>query len=174
MRSLRTCRPRSWSKVADRKADNHGAAGQYGAELGWWRIHAQLAEAAMLLVLSRLLVDFVRFGRWRGVIGRVVPVGPANRFDEDRDEVDQRDRYLSRVVDRAASRLPFAYRCLPRAMALHWMLTRRGKRTTLVIGVLPGPRRGHLDDLHAWVEMNGEVLIGDNPEPYAILVRLQR
>lgn len=153
--------------------DSQGDTGRYGAELGWCRIHAQLAEAAVLLALSRLLVDFVRFGRWRGVLGRVVPAGPTNRSDEDREAPEQRDRYLSRVVDRAASRLPFACRCLPRAMALHWMLTRRGKRTTLVIGVLPGPRRGRLDDLHAWVELNGEVLIGVSPEPYAILVRLQ-
>ena len=159
--------------MADRKAGDRGDTSGYAAELGWWRIHAQLAEAAVLLVVSRLLVDFVRFGRWRGLLGRVVPAGPTTRSDDGRDAPDQRDRYLSRVVDRAASRLPFACRCLPRAMALHWMLTRRGKRTTLVIGVLPGPRRGHLDDLHAWVEINDEVLIGASPEPYAILVRLQ-
>ena len=155
-------------------AETRGDAGRYAAELGWWRIHAQLAEAAVLLIVSRLLVDVVRFGRWRGALGRVVPAGPANRSDHGRDVPDQRDRYLSRVVDRAASRLPCACRCLPRAMALHAMLTRRGKRTTLVIGVLPGPRRGHLDDLHAWVELDGEVLIGASPEPYAVLVRLQR
>jgi hypothetical protein len=59
-------------------------------------------------------------------------------------------------------------------MALHWMLTRRGRQTTLVIGVLPGPRRGQLDDLHAWVELGGEVLIGSSPEPFAVLLRLQK
>lgn len=160
--------------VTEQKAESQGDIGKYVADVGWWRIHAQLAEAAVLLTLSRLLVDFVRFGRWRGVLGRVVPAGLTNRSADGRDAPDQRDRYLSRVVDRAASRLPFACRCLPRAMALHAMLTRRGKRTTLVIGVLPGPRRGHLDDLHAWVELNGEVLIGISPEPYAVLVRLQR
>ena len=165
--------------MADRNADTQDdagrtGAGRYVAELGWWRIHAQLVEAAVLLILSRLLVDFVRFGRWRGALGRVMPAGPAGRSDDGCDAPDQHDRYLSRVVDRAALRLPLACRCLPRAMALQWMLMRRGKRPILVIGVLPGDRRGKLDDLHAWVELGGEVLIGAIAEPYVTLARLQR
>ena len=155
-------------------AIEHASGGKTIAELGWWRIHAQLFEAAVLLVVSRLLVNFVRFGRWRDALGHVLLPARTGVTDEECRGSGPPERHLSRVVDRAASRLPFEYRCLPRAMALHWMLTRRGKPTILVIGVLPGSRRGHLDDLHAWVELDGDVLIGASPEPYAILVRLQR
>lgn len=161
-------------KVAEPKAQDRSDGDKSVADLGWWRIHAQLAEAAVLLVVARLLVSFVQFGRWRGALGRVVPAAGSSGAATTTREPAPLDRYLSRVVDRVALRLPFEYRCLPRAMALHWMLTRRGRPTTLVIGVLPGPRRGQLDDLHAWVELGGEVLIGSSPEPFAVLLRLQK
>ncbi|GAC1612428.1 MAG: hypothetical protein NVS3B27_03860 [Novosphingobium sp.] len=160
--------------MAEPKTENPVQSDRPVADLGWWRIHGLLVEAAALLIVARLLVSFVQFGRWRGALGRVVhSAGSIGVNPADRQPVAL-DRYLSRVVDRAASRLPFEYRCLPRAMALHWMLTRRGRQTTLVIGVLPGPRRGQLDDLHAWVELGGEVLIGSSPEPFAVLLRLQK
>lgn len=167
--------------MAEQKTEAHVNADKSAAAPGWWRIHAQLVEAAVLLVFARLLISFVRFGRWRNALGRVVPDGgevlPAaesSGTDSAYQQPGTLDRYLSRVVDRAALRLPFEYRCLPRAMVLHWMLTRRGRSTLLVIGVLPGPRRGQLDDLHAWVELGGEVLIGSSPEPFAVLLRLQK
>ncbi|WP_295634165.1 lasso peptide biosynthesis B2 protein [Novosphingobium sp.] len=167
--------------MAEQKAENPVLGDQSVADLGWWRIHAQLVEAAVLLVVARLLIRFVRFGRWRNVLGRVapqagvvLPAAESNGIDATYQEAGTLDRYLSRVVDRAALRMPFEYRCLPRAAALHWMLTRRGRPTMLVIGVLPGPRRGQLDDLHAWVELGGEVLIGSSPEPFAVLLRLQK
>ena len=133
-----------------------------------------LVEAAALLILARLLVSFVRFGRWRGTLGDLTPTALPDGLSPEPQMPGQHDRYLSRVVVRAATRLPFACRCLPRAMALQWMLMRRARHPTLVIGILPGPRRGSLDDLHAWVELGGEVLIGESVEPYAILARLQR
>lgn len=159
--------------MVDPKTEDCPQPGKPVTDYGWWRIHALLVEAATWLIIAKLLVAFVRFGRWRGWLGRLVPAGEPGRARTDRQAPGQHDRYLSRVVDRAASRLPFECLCLPQAMALQWMLARRGRRPTLLIGALPGHKRGKIDSLHAWVELGGEVLIGGSSETYAILARLQ-
>lgn len=80
-------------------------------------------------------------------------------------------RYLANVVMRGARRLRMPIKCLPRAMALHWMLRRRDVRATLLIGVLASQSRGTRDDLHAWVEMGEEILIGDVGNTYSVVAR---
>ena len=123
------------------------------------RWYLTVAEAAALLLLARLLVAGPRLGYWRTWLGPLIErgasTGPAT--------VDYR---LAHAVERAARRLPGVYKCLPRALALHWMLRRRQRPSELVIAVLPGPRRGTIDDLHAWVEMTGAVLIGELDLPF--------
>lgn len=131
-----------------------------------WAARMVTIEAMAALVLARLLIARVRFGRWRGWLGEVDAAEPKGAVARPLD------RYLARAVERAAGRLPFETRCLPRAMALHWLRMRRGRAGTLVIGVLPGARRGGLDDLHAWVECGGEVLIGALDAPHGIVLRL--
>lgn len=65
---------------------------------------------------------------------------------------------------RTAGRHLFPARpCLPQALAARFLLARLGVPTDLRIGV----RRGETDDLHAhaWVEFDGEVLIGGTDAP---------
>lgn len=121
----------------------------------------------MLLCAARLLIGAVRFGRWRGLLG---PVDPGNDTTAA-PALTRADRHIARTVDRVADRLPLHFKCLPRAMALHWMLWRRGRGSALVIAVLPGTERGTVDDLHAWVERSGEILIGASDAPYRPLAR---
>lgn len=116
-----------------------------------WRL--LVAEAALLLLAARLLVASLRLGHWRHWLGPVATAA-TNGIATDSD------RLLAKAVERATLRLPGQSKCLPRAMALHWMLMRRGRPGQLVIGVLPGSQRGGLDDLHAWIEAGNEVLIG--------------
>jgi Transglutaminase-like superfamily len=54
------------------------------------------------------------------------------------------------------------------------MLRRRARPSQLVIGVLPEQARGEIEDLHAWVEIGGEVLIGALDQPFFPLVRFGR
>lgn len=61
-------------------------------------------------------------------------------------------------------RLPGETLCLPRAMALQWMMRRRGISSLLMIGVRPKETRGKAGDLHAWVVRNGETIIGASTE----------
>jgi hypothetical protein len=90
-------------------------------------------------------------------------------------EASRQDHYLARVVERAAQHLPFETKCLPRAMALFWMLSRRNRDSQLVLAVLPEERRGgSLDDLHAWVEMDRTILIGDTGLKYIEIARFYR
>ena len=78
---------------------------------------------------------------------------------------------LARVVERGVYRLPIEARCLPQAMALAWMLRRRGMAPAIVLSALPGQHRGGLDDLHAWVELGGEVVIGASEQPHRPIAR---
>lgn len=85
------------------------------------------------------------------------------------------------MVRRVARHVPFPAVCLPQAMALQWMLHRRGVESRLVFGArrkLHGrersgtgrddgkpsglPRRAHGTglDFHAWLTVGGECVIG--------------
>lgn len=122
-------------------------------------------EAMAFLTFARLLIACVRFDRWRAALGRQsdTPL---------QSTADRLDFHLARVTDRAAGHLPFTCLCLPRAMALHWLLWRRRRPSELVIATLPEARRGAPDDLHAWVEKGGKILIGNTNLPYQPIIRL--
>ena len=131
---------------------------------GRWRARGATLEAMVLLGLARLLVARVRFGRWRGWLG--VPVAAVHGDPKLRLDNNLARRRLARAVARGAARLPGESRCLAQAMALQWMLRRRGLGGVIHLGVLPGDKRGGLDDLHAWVTRSGEVLVGATDEPH--------
>lgn len=131
---------------------------------GRWRARGATLEAMVGLGVARLLIARVRFGRWRAWLG--VPVAaeagdPALWLDDNLAR-----RRLARAVARGAARLPGESRCLAQAMALQWMLRRRGLGGVIHLGVLPGDQRGGLDDLHAWVTHANEVLVGAGDEPH--------
>lgn len=126
-----------------------------------------MLEAIALLIVARWLVGHVRFGRWRALLGARVSDG---RASDDTTPADQgRAHRLAQVVERAAARLPGESKCLPRAIALQWLLRRRRLGGMLTIGVRAGQARGHLNDLHAWVARGDEVLIGDHDRPHGAL-----
>lgn len=136
-----------------------------------WRLRARTAEAALELIRARLLVARVPFARWRDQLGATADPYPGddNRISED-DLAEA--RRLARHVDRAATRLPGESKCLARAMALGRMLRRRAISHTLVIAARPGAARGGDDDLHAWIEASGLILLGNLPGPWARLLTL--
>jgi hypothetical protein len=117
---------------------------------------AGTVRAMTALSAARLLVAFAPFDRWRGTLGR--RGGSARKLAEA--------QRLARQVDWAAQRLPFETRCLPRAIALSWLLRRRKIGHAVVIAARPAELRGKADDLHAWVEIGGTKLIGELPGPW--------
>ena len=138
---------------------------------GPWRGRWNTLEAMAGLVVARLLIARVPFGRWRPWLGTPSVPETAAAFGDPglRRDDNVAPRRLAQAVLRAAGRLPGETRCLPRAMALQWMLRRREMGGVLHIGVLPGSARGSLDDLHAWVTRSGEVLIGADERPHHAL-----
>lgn len=130
-----------------------------------WRPRCRTLEAMALLSVARALVALVPLRLWRTRLGW--------QADRVRGEVtDRQALWLANHVERAAFRLPLATRCLPRAMALSWMLRRRGIGHSVVFAVRPPALRSGEDALHAWVERSGEVLIGELPGPWMETLRL--
>ncbi|WP_233876792.1 lasso peptide biosynthesis B2 protein [Dyadobacter sp. CY323] len=65
------------------------------------------------------------------------------------------------AVDTAANLLPFELLCLPRALATKYLL-REAPELTLEIGIEINPAKQF--EAHAWVERNGNIIIGDWPK----------
>ena len=115
-----------------------------------------------LLCRARALIACAPFERWRGTLG-YSGKGAAAFHDHA--------RRLAADVEWAAKRLPLATKCLPRAMALSWILRRKRIRHALVIAVRPTEQRQSLDAMHAWVEADGRKIIGDLPGPWVETAR---
>ena len=114
------------------------------------------------LCIARLLIAWVPFVHWRNSLGFVAgEKGNAAR----RASLAQAE-LLAKQVERAAFRLPFEAKCLPRAMLLSWLLRRRKVGHSLVFAARPPTQRHGQDDLHAWVDVNGSKVIGDLPGPW--------
>jgi hypothetical protein len=62
----------------------------------------------------------------------------------------------SRMAAAAVQHLPFGVFCLPRSMALQWVLLRYGVQTSLRLGVALD--EGSLD-AHAWIEYRGKPVL---------------
>jgi hypothetical protein len=118
------------------------------------RDQALVAEAAITLLGIRVLLRFFPFERWRALLGArpEARMQPAPR---------QTSRQIVWAVQRVSPRLPLSLACLARALAVGQMLGRRHLASQLRIGVLRD-EQGEFR-AHAWVECDGEVIIGDLP-----------
>lgn len=136
------------------------------------RTRLQVLRVAAFLAVARLLVCFVPLHIWRASIGQVVPAAadvngassdtrsPFDRIIHNSDSEKLAEaRWLGRCVNRAARYLPGKSRCLPKAVALHWILRLRHIPAQTVIAFRIDDRSGP-DAYHAWVELNGEMVIG--------------
>ncbi len=151
---------------------------------------ATALEAALFLLLARLLVAHVPMRRWRRWLvtaeapaptGRPAadshvascagdPEGPALAGEHPAGAPRRRlPRRVARIVRRVARHVPFPAVCLPQAMALQWMLRRRGVSSRLVFGTRRKAQDSGLD-FHAWLTVGGECVIGAGEvETYAAL-----
>jgi hypothetical protein len=120
-----------------------------------------------LLCGACLLVKLAPFRWWRRTLG-----GPPEQGLKGNGLTLANAASLAQLIDRAASRLPFNVRCLPRALVLSWLLRHRGVDHAVVFAVRPKHLRQAPDALHAWLEMNGVTLLGDLPGPWIEILRL--
>jgi hypothetical protein len=115
----------------------------------------------VLLALARALVAAVPFERWRRTLG--FSKGATAKTESKR---------LAAQIEWAAQRSPFSSNCLPQAMALSWLLRAKGITHEVVFGVRPAELRTADEALHAWVEVDGQILIGELPGPWLQTLRL--
>jgi hypothetical protein len=125
------------------------------------RRRVRLIEAALWLVLARLLLSVVPFSRIARHLGAFVP-------PDDRRVAETRSRArhehapiageIGWAVTRAAGHLPVRAVCLPQAMAARIMLNCRDVPSVMHFGVTKRP--GETLDAHAWLEAAGVEVIG--------------
>ena len=108
-----------------------------------------LREAAVMLVLARLAVRFVSPARIFAWANR--PPRRIRRFAVD--EIG----WVSWAVENLGAKSWMNALCLPRALAAHAMLRRRGIASRLCLGVARD--RGALG-AHAWVEIGNDKIVG--------------
>jgi Transglutaminase-like superfamily len=109
-----------------------------------------LREAAVMLIVARLVVRFVppaRIFAWADRQPRRV-----RRFAADEAG------WVSWAVERLAAKPWINALCLPRALAAHAMLRRRGIASRLCLGV--ARQDGELA-AHAWVEVDKDKIVGE-------------
>ena len=110
-----------------------------------------------LLLLARGLVAAVPFAHWRGRLGLSGDTGSADLREA---------QVLAAHVNRGAARLGLPLKCLPRAMALSWLLRRRGIAHKVVLAARPASLRDDENGLHAWLEVPGAIVIGELCGPW--------
>ena len=127
-----------------------------------WTDRALLGLAALVCLCmwgALRVLSLRRLVRWTG--GRGSRPATANRPTIDR---------VAWAVRTAGGYLFPSRPCLPQALAARFLLSRLGVATDLHVGV-QRPETGALR-AHAWVELDGEVLIGgpDAPSEYHTLM----
>ncbi len=144
---------------------------------------AMALEAALFLLSARLLVAHVPMRHWRRWLTTAEEPAPAGSriacsagdaegpvpTGEPLARPQRLPRRVARIVRRVAGHVPFPAVCLPQAMALQWMLRRRGVSSRLVFGARRKAEDRELN-FHAWLTVGGECVIGGGEvETYAAL-----
>ena len=131
----------------------------------FWQPKLRTAAAMARLCWARLLIAWIPFKYWRHTLGLSAERG-------DQPDCAGTARRFAADVEWAAKRLPLSTKCLPRAMTLSWMLRRLNLGHTVVIAIRTPGLRQLPDALHAWVEVEGEMVLGDLPGPWIETMRL--
>jgi hypothetical protein len=108
-----------------------------------------LREAGIMLALARLAVRLLPSARLFAWAGR--PPKHLRRFATDEA------RWIAWAVAQRGGAPGINALCLPRALAAHAMLRRRGIASRLCLGVA---RNGDVVAAHAWIEVGGRAIVG--------------
>ncbi len=111
-----------------------------------------LIESLALCTLAGVLIRVLPFRHLATRLGRHMAVSAAEPDATASWEVAR----IRWAIGAAQRHLPWHPVCLPRAIAAHWMLRRRGIPSTLYLGA--DPSRGY--DAHAWVAAGDMIVTG--------------
>ena len=116
------------------------------------------AEAALMLVVAKVLFRTIALPRWSKLLGQ-----PTNTdgLDVNGSPAQGSEGVIALGIARAAHRLPGNYTCLERASAGQFMLRLRGMPGAVVIGLKPyGTNPNGNGEGHAWLVGKTGVLTG--------------
>lgn len=125
---------------------------------GYWRLHPAdrrlVRQSALLIWVSALLIKFVRLHPLIQGLDRLLPA--PNRAAADGDLL-ARAEHIAALFVAVANLHPMRTTCLPRAVALWWLLRRARIDAQIVLGVQPvRQHRASSIAAHAWVEVMGQ------------------
>ncbi|MFN0182029.1 MAG: lasso peptide biosynthesis B2 protein [Gemmatimonadales bacterium] len=123
---------------------------------------AHLAEAVVALSAAGVLLKVLSFQRLSRRLGHHMAKAPPTA---DRSAL-RTAKAIRWAVTAAADRMPWKPVCLPRAVAAHWMLRRRGLASTLYLGLDASKNY----DAHAWVRFGRIVVTGGPGEERFVVV----
>lgn len=109
-------------------------------------------EALAALLAARIRLSFRPEDLVRDVLEEEHPEGPSPELTHE----------VAWAISAVAGSLPGRWTCLTRALAAQRLLGRRGSRAEFHLGA----RRddSNLMEAHAWLEVDGEPVVGDHPE----------
>lgn len=129
------------------------------------------ALALFELLRARFLVALIPFSYWRSGLG--IEQAAASSVGITQIDVTSA-RFWARRVERAARRLPGESKCLPQSIALQRLLHCQGIGSRLVIAAAKA-EPGQAREFHAWLEVGGEMVIGQcDPSRYSIVASFDR
>ncbi len=129
-----------------------------------WSQRLSTAKAGAYLIFARIIVRISSFERLRKMACGHGQWGTPKSLD--------RARFWAGRVERAAVRLPGVSKCLPKAIALQWLLDREAIGSQVAIAIHSTEREA-AHAYHAWLECGGEMLIGQcNRDEYRIVLTL--
>jgi hypothetical protein len=116
-----------------------------------------IIKAFFLLSIIRLGMWLVPFRTLHKTLGRLYPSPVTSKAQSPSPEQVQSAKKISWAV-RASSRYVPSATCLVQALTLQCLLSRAGIHSDLAIGVARGDESGIA--AHAWLEIDGTVIIG--------------
>ena len=128
----------------------------------WWKWFKKFTQLSLadqfLLIRAFFIVSMIQLGlkllsfqTFREFYSQLIKAEKST--ETPRPLIDREIQAIQKVSG------PLSAFCLPQALALTYFL-RKDKHIDLVVGV----RKSHTFEAHAWVEKNGNVLIGDLPD----------
>jgi hypothetical protein len=126
-----------------------------------------LAEAAVTLGIVQFAVLTLPFRTLRRMLVDTPRVSTGGRSPD----VNRATREIAQAVAAVARRWPWQSTCLSDALTAHAMLRRRGHASEVRVGVRLNDASAARLDSHAWLECNGQVVLGrlENLEDYSTL-----
>ena len=116
-----------------------------------------VAETAGLIITARLGMRLLPIQRLRALLART----RQDRHARTNTSAAEMNRRVAWAVGAVASRLPGRTSGLIEAIAAEAMLLRRGYECELRLGVPPSGSANAPFTAHAWIEHQGDVVVGD-------------